>query len=106
MFEVSVLERSYNLGDPDGKTRFFNEVAKQLLILSRSWSAIIISRPSHANMAFFRKFAKARQSLWFDASGKGSAQGGTAGHPEGKRGNRVSGGFTCFSEIAADMACE
>lgn len=31
MFEVSVLERSYNLGDPDGKTRFFNEVAKQLL---------------------------------------------------------------------------
>lgn len=31
MFEVSILERSYNLGDPDGKTRFFNEVAKQLL---------------------------------------------------------------------------
>lgn len=31
MFEVSILERSYNLGDPDGKTRFFNEVAKKLL---------------------------------------------------------------------------
>ena len=31
MFEVSVIERSYNLGDPEGKTRFFNEVAKQLL---------------------------------------------------------------------------
>ena len=31
MFEVSILERSYNLGDPEGKTRFFNEVAKQLL---------------------------------------------------------------------------
>jgi len=31
MFEVSILERSYNLGDPDGKTRFFNEVAKRLL---------------------------------------------------------------------------
>ena len=31
MFEVSILERSYDLGDPDGKTRFFNEVAKRLL---------------------------------------------------------------------------
>jgi DNA primase len=31
MFEVSVLERSYNMGDPDGKTRFFNEVARRLL---------------------------------------------------------------------------
>ena len=31
LFEVSVLERSYNLGDPDGKTRFFNAVAQRLL---------------------------------------------------------------------------
>ncbi|MDD3221475.1 MAG: DNA primase [Clostridia bacterium] len=35
MFEVSVLEKSYNLGDPDGKTRFFNEVAKRLLAFSQ-----------------------------------------------------------------------
>ena len=31
MFEVSVLERAYNLSDPDGKTRFFSAVAKRLL---------------------------------------------------------------------------
>ncbi len=31
MFEVSVLEKSYDLGDPDGKTRFFNAVAKKML---------------------------------------------------------------------------
>lgn len=35
MFEVSVLEKSYNLGDPDGKTRFFNEVARRLLAFSQ-----------------------------------------------------------------------
>ena len=31
LFEVSILERSYNLSDPDGKTRFFNAVAQRLL---------------------------------------------------------------------------
>lgn len=31
MFEVGVLEKSYNLSDPDGKTRFFTAVAKRLL---------------------------------------------------------------------------
>ena len=31
MFEISILEKSYDLGDPDGKTRFFNAVAKKLL---------------------------------------------------------------------------
>ena len=31
MFEISVLEKSYNLSDPDGKTRFYSAVAKRLL---------------------------------------------------------------------------
>ena len=31
LFEISVLEKSYNLGDPDGKTRFYNAVAQRLL---------------------------------------------------------------------------
>lgn len=31
LFEISVLEKAYNLGDPDGKTRFYNAVAKRLL---------------------------------------------------------------------------
>ena len=30
MFEVRMLERSYDLDDPDGKTRFYEEVAKKL----------------------------------------------------------------------------
>lgn len=31
LFEVSVIEREYNLKDPEGKTAFYNEVAKKLL---------------------------------------------------------------------------
>ncbi len=31
MFEISVLEKAYNLSDPDGKTRFYSAVAKRLL---------------------------------------------------------------------------
>ncbi len=31
MFEVSILERSYDMNDPEGKTGFYNEVAKKLL---------------------------------------------------------------------------
>ncbi len=31
MFEISVLEKDYNLNDPEGKTGFFNAVAKRLL---------------------------------------------------------------------------
>ena len=31
MFEISVLEKAYNLADPDGKTRFYSAVAKRLL---------------------------------------------------------------------------
>ena len=31
LFEISVLEKSYNLSDPDGKTRFYSAIAKRLL---------------------------------------------------------------------------
>lgn len=31
LFEVSVIEREYDLKDPEGKTAFYNEVAKKLL---------------------------------------------------------------------------
>ncbi|MBE6015351.1 MAG: DNA primase [Lachnospiraceae bacterium] len=31
LFSIEVLERQYDLTDPDGKTRFFNEVGKKLL---------------------------------------------------------------------------
>ncbi len=31
MFEISVLEKDYNLNDPEGKTGFFNAVAKRLI---------------------------------------------------------------------------
>ena len=31
MFEISILETSFDMADPDGKTRFFNAVAKRLL---------------------------------------------------------------------------
>ena len=31
MFEISIMERDYNLNDPEGKTGFFNSVAKKLL---------------------------------------------------------------------------
>ena len=31
MFEISVLEKSYDFNDPQGKTDFFNEVAKKML---------------------------------------------------------------------------
>ena len=31
MFEISVLEKDYNLNDPEGKTGFFNAVAKKLI---------------------------------------------------------------------------
>lgn len=31
LFEISVLEKAYNLADPDGKTRFYSAVAKRLL---------------------------------------------------------------------------
>lgn len=34
LFEVDVLEREYALNDPEQKTRFFNEVAKKLLVFS------------------------------------------------------------------------
>ncbi|MBE5961209.1 MAG: DNA primase [Lachnospiraceae bacterium] len=33
-FEVEVLERGFNLEDPEEKTKFFNEMAKKLLIFS------------------------------------------------------------------------
>lgn len=33
-FEIDVLERDYNLEDPEQKTRFFNEVAKKLLVFT------------------------------------------------------------------------
>lgn len=31
MFEISILEKNYNINDPEGKTGFFNEAAKKLL---------------------------------------------------------------------------
>lgn len=31
LFEISILERAYDLSDPDGKTRFVNVIAKRLL---------------------------------------------------------------------------
>ena len=34
MFELSVLERDYELGDPDGRTAFLNEAAKKLVDFS------------------------------------------------------------------------
>lgn len=34
MFELSVLEREYELGDPDGRTAFLNEAAKKLVDFS------------------------------------------------------------------------
>lgn len=34
LFEVDVLEREYDLSDPEQKTRFFNEIAKKLLVFS------------------------------------------------------------------------
>ncbi len=33
-FEVEVLQRDYDLNDPESKTRFFNEVAKKMLVFS------------------------------------------------------------------------
>lgn len=33
-FEIEVLERDYNLSDPEQKTKFFNEVAKKLLVFT------------------------------------------------------------------------
>ena len=33
-FEVDVLEKNYDLSDPEQKTRFYNEVAKKLLVFS------------------------------------------------------------------------
>ncbi len=35
MFEISVLERNYDLNEPDEKTRFFQETAKKLLIFDQ-----------------------------------------------------------------------
>ncbi len=35
MFEISVLERDYDLNEPDEKTRFFREAAKKLLIFDQ-----------------------------------------------------------------------
>ncbi|BCJ93348.1 DNA primase [Anaerocolumna cellulosilytica] len=34
LFEIDVLEKEYDLNDPEAKTRFFNEVAKKLLIFT------------------------------------------------------------------------
>lgn len=31
LFEIRILEREYDLGDPEGKTSFYNEVARKLL---------------------------------------------------------------------------
>lgn len=31
LFEAEVLEQNYNLGDPEGKTAFFNEIARKIL---------------------------------------------------------------------------
>lgn len=36
LFEIEVLEKSFDLKDPASKTKFFNEVAKKLLIFSES----------------------------------------------------------------------
>lgn len=33
-FEVDVLEKNYDLSDPEQKTRFYNEIAKKLLVFS------------------------------------------------------------------------
>lgn len=33
-FEIEVLQRDYDLNDPEAKTKFFNEVAKKLLVFS------------------------------------------------------------------------
>lgn len=35
MFEISILERDYDMNDPEGKTGFFNAVAKKLLEFSQ-----------------------------------------------------------------------
>ncbi|MDF2589923.1 MAG: primase [Anaerocolumna sp.] len=34
LFEVEVMEREYDLGDPEMKTKFFNEIAKKMLVFS------------------------------------------------------------------------
>jgi DNA primase len=34
IFEVEILEKEYDLGDPEQKTRFFNEIAKKLLVFT------------------------------------------------------------------------
>ena len=34
LFEVDVMEREYDLNDPEQKTRFFNEIAKKMLVFS------------------------------------------------------------------------
>lgn len=34
LFEVDVLEREFDLNDPEQKTRFFNEIAKKLLVFT------------------------------------------------------------------------
>jgi DNA primase len=34
LFEIDVLEKEYDLNDPEAKTRFFNEVAKKLLVFT------------------------------------------------------------------------
>ncbi len=34
LFEVEVLEREYDLNDPEQKTRFFNEIAKKMLVFT------------------------------------------------------------------------
>ncbi len=34
LFEVDVMEREYDLNDPEQKTRFFNEIAKKMLVFA------------------------------------------------------------------------
>ena len=34
LFEIDILEREYDLGDPEQKTRFFNEIAKKMLVFT------------------------------------------------------------------------
>ncbi|WMJ89830.1 DNA primase [Anaerocolumna sp. MB42-C2] len=34
LFEVDILERDYDLSDPEQKTRFFNEIAKKMLVFT------------------------------------------------------------------------
>lgn len=44
LFEISILERDFDMHDPEGKTGFYQAAAGNSWSLTRSWSGKIISR--------------------------------------------------------------